>query len=121
MKKSGNGPADEVKPKKPQGSEMLFHIIPKNIQAPHITHKMKEPAMEKHIGKNRYKLIGYGKIPRHLRDGIFGRHKSIGIKKSLVIKSDLNLDNENKKINGHQKIGHNRKAVRWLVISDGYH
>jgi hypothetical protein len=82
---------------------------------------MKEPAMEKHIGKNRYELIGNGKMPRHLRDGILGRHKSIGIKKSLVIKSDLDLYDENKKVDRHEKIGHDRKAVRRLVISDGYH
>jgi hypothetical protein len=82
---------------------------------------MKDPAMEKHIGEDGYELIGCGKISRHLRDGILGRHKSIGIKKNLAIKSDLDLDDENKKVNGHQKIGHNRKTVRRLVIADGYH
>ena len=82
---------------------------------------MQKPTMQKHIGKNRKNLIAKGKMSRHFMDSIFCRDQTIGIKNNFIVKSSLNLQKKYQDIYAHKNIGGNRKAVRWLIVSNGYH
>lgn len=53
MHNGGPNPADEIKEDEFEASELIFDIIAKNPQIPHVSYEMDEPSVEKHKTEKR--------------------------------------------------------------------
>jgi hypothetical protein len=100
---------------------MGFHIVPENIQRPHVSQQMPESPMKKHVSEQRIYLVEPGKMPGHLVNRVLGRYQSIEIIKGLTGRSRLGLKQPGQQIDTHQSIRDHRNTIGHLVVPDGYH
>jgi hypothetical protein len=60
-------------------SQPIFHIVPEDIEEPHVTQKVQETTVQKHKGEKGEHLLAGGEMQCDLWLSISGRDKSIEI------------------------------------------
>lgn len=58
--------AQDIECHKTGWTEPVFHVVPKNIEKPHVPEQMEESTMEEHIAEERNDLLKKIELPRNL-------------------------------------------------------
>jgi hypothetical protein len=62
MDQHGGNPAQDIECDKTRWPEPVFHVVPKNIEKPHVPQQMEPSPMEKHIAEKGEYLLEKGVI-----------------------------------------------------------
>jgi len=98
-----------------------FHVVPENIEEPHIAHKVQYPPMQEQRGKKGEHLLTRREVYRNLRFGVPRRDKPVEIDEFL---EPLPLEQFNKKRqygDGNDAVVDNRIFFRSIGIANRYH
>ena len=102
-------------------SYAIFHVIPENIEEPHISKQMQESSVQEHERKKREGLLAEAEVWPDFRNRVSGRYQSVYIDKLVQGLPLGKLDKKNQHVQADYKIIHNRVAFCLYGIPDRYH
>jgi hypothetical protein len=66
MDQRGSHTAQDIECQKTGWPQLVFHVVPKDIEKPYVSEQMEEPAMEEHIAEEWNDLLKKSELPREL-------------------------------------------------------
>lgn len=98
-----------------------FHVVPEDVEEPHITHKVQKPAVQEQRGKKGEHLLACGEVCSNVRFGVAGRDKTVEIDEFLEPSPLEQFDDKRQHGDGNDADVDNRKSFRSIGIANRYH
>jgi hypothetical protein len=113
--------AEHIEEEVAEMSNPTFHVVPKNIEEPHIAHKVQHTPMQKQRGEKGERLRGRRELCRDLWFGVPRRDKSVEINE-FTKSSPLEQCNKKRQYgDGNGAVVDNRIFFRSIGIANRYH
>jgi hypothetical protein len=121
MEQSRGQTAQQVKKQIPYRTQAVLHIVPKNVQGPHIPKEMQQSPVEEHKGEKGEDLVREGKIVGDLRDRVSGRDEPVIKNESVQTPALGHLHKIDQDVHGDEQGVYDRIVGRAYCVPKGYH
>ena len=102
-------------------AQSIFHIIPENIEGPHISEQMKKTAMEEHEWDEGEGLLPKSEMDSDFRHRIPDRNEPVGDNKLIQVGALRLLNQKEGHIKPDNDVIDNRVIFGLNGIAKGYH
>jgi len=101
--------------------QSIFHIIPKNVQGPHIPKQVKETAMKEHERDEGEGLLPEGEVRGDFRHGISDGYESVNYNELIQAGALRFLNQKESHVETDNDVIDNRIILGLNGIAEGYH